>query len=141
MHPRFVEDMLAQEVEAVRGNDFLRKRIQRIELDHRRVLVTCAPPSSEASIICLDGARYDTQPMSLSVLDGESGDPLPGPRWPGSLYFGSDHPVLHRPFACLRGLQEYHLHPSHLADPWERIRFELRLPTVLGHILNKTGIK
>ncbi len=127
MHVHLVKELLEQEVGAVRANDFLLRRIDTIKADRRRVLVDCAPEGSPPARLAFAGEHYDIAPLSMSVLDLDTGGPLPGACWPGALYFGSDHPVLKRPFACLRGLLEYHVHPSHIADPWDRLRFELRL--------------
>ena len=94
----------------------------------------------EAKSHFIDGRWVSGAGASFHSTDPATGEPLPGPAWPGGLYFGSDHPVLHRPFSCLRGLEEYHLHPSHLADRWDRLRFELRFPTILSHVLSKAGV-
>jgi hypothetical protein len=140
MHEALVQELLEREVAAVRDNDFLLERIDSIVRAGHDVQVRCTPNLGGVVLLCLTGADYDSHPLGLRVLDPDSGAELPGASWPGQLYFGSDHPVLGRPFCCLRGLLEYHLHPSHVADPWGRLRFELRLPTLVGHLLNKAGV-
>lgn len=139
MHPRLAEELLDEEAEAVRINGFLAQRL--VDLRRRgRVLMATGVPSGGLPVqLRFAGEWYDTDPLSLSVHDPSTGDFLPGPVWPGSL-FHSEHPVLHRPFCCVRGLLEYHVHPSHIGDPWDRSRFVLRFPTLLGQILNKAGI-
>jgi hypothetical protein len=140
VHPRLTEELLEREVQAVRDNDFLLRRIAALERDGSRVLVTCTPPSGADAVLCFTADDYDGRPLDFKVLDPATGADLPGRSWPPGLYFGSDHPVLSRPFTCLRGLGEYHLHPSHIADRWDRLRYELRLPVLLGQILTKAGV-
>lgn len=36
----------------------------------------------------------------------------------------SAHPTTGRPFVCMRGFHEYHIHCSHLNDAWENYRRE-----------------
>ncbi len=48
--------------------------------------------------------------------------------------------MLHRPFTCLRGLHEYHCHPSHVTDAWDAYRFKYRLEDMLRILLDKAGI-
>jgi hypothetical protein len=101
---------------------------------------------SGATIICqlnsgttlrFDGGRYDAEPYAVSVVNG-SGEVLRGEQWPGNLNHG-EHPVLGRPFICIRGTYEYHAHPSHLADQWDRYRGRMALVDLLEHILRRAG--
>lgn len=140
MHWRLTEELLEREVAAVRDNEYLLRRVDRLERDGRRVLATCTPPSGVPATLCFTADDYDGRPLSFKVIDPETGADLPGVAWPAGLYFGSDHPVLQRPFICLRGLEEYHLHPSHIADRWDRVRYELRFPVLLGQLLTKAGV-
>lgn len=88
-------------------------------------------------VIALDGARYDAEPFAVSVIDGDH-CVAPHERWPGTLS-GGVHPIVGRPFACIRGTAEYHCHPSHLTDLWDLHRGHIQLVDLLGHLLNKTG--
>lgn len=140
MHPRLIGRLLDEEADAVRANDFLVRRVGgALHRDGHTLVAQCAGAGGVAFELRFDGPRYDSDPLSLVVCDADS-RPLPGPHWPGALYFGQDHPILRRPFCCLRGLAEYHLHPSHVLDPWERSRPTLRFPTLLAHVLDKAGI-
>lgn len=83
--------------------------------------------------------RFDMAPPSLSMLDVESLEELPLERWttgvPHSL-----HPVTQLPFVCLQGLAEYHTHPSHLDDSWDRYRYRYRPPQTVRRLLEKAGV-
>ena len=66
---------------------------------------------------------WDEQPPSIALLrpDGSPWpvtDPLP----PGSVFNGSAHPSTGRPFICMRGVREFHTHPSHLNERWDNYR-------------------
>ena len=106
-------------------------RLQRNDLKVRLWL----PGLVDGTVILLDGAGYDAEPMSLSVVD-TGGQPVAANQWPGALCHG-EHPVLRRPFACLRGLREYHAHPSHVGDNWDNYRNTIRLVDLVAHIVAK----
>lgn len=137
MHPRLVEELIAEEVERVRANSLLRDRV-RLEQRGRRVLAYARRAESEV-LFAFHGANYNAEPFQFTVLDAASEEPLPAAAWPPDLAFGGPHPILNRAWTCLRGLYEYHCHPSHLEDAWDRHRHALDLPTLLGQILNKAG--
>lgn len=138
MHPKLTRELLAAEVEAVRTIDALSHRTDYLERAGSAIHVTCTPVGRAPVRLTFDGRRYDLEPLSLIVCDPDTGTPLDQAGW-GAL-FHSIHPVLGRPFCCIRGLLEYHLHPSHISDPWELHRATLTFPTLLGHILAKAGV-
>ncbi len=98
--------------------------------------VLCQPRDLD-QVLRLDGRGYDAEPFRLSVVDGD-GVPLPGAVWPPGLHH-SQHPVLEVPFACVQGTYEYHTHPGHVADSWDRHRHRLRLAQLLDHLLRRCG--
>lgn len=87
----------------------------------------------------LDCAQFDAQPPSVAMVDPDSGQDLPMERWtPGVPH--SIHPVTGRPFVCLQGVAEYHSHPSHLDDSWDRYRTRYRLAQTIRRLLDKAGV-
>jgi hypothetical protein len=82
-------------------------------------------PTQEQQIITYFDCRgWDGQPPTAELLDAER-RPLPGNFWPrdlagGGIVFG--HPDYPRPFFCRPLLREYHTHPEHADDPWDRHR-------------------
>ena len=96
---------------------------------------------TNGAIVRFDGARYDAEPYDVSIVDavGAHGRMLPGESWPSGLNHGI-HPVLGRPFICIRGTGEFHVHPSHLTDPWDAYRGRLALADLLDHILRRIGL-
>jgi hypothetical protein len=137
MHPRLVEELIAEEVERVRANDLLRDRVQ-LEQRGRRVLARARRPDREV-LFAFDGPNYNAAPFQFTVLDPASEQPLAAGAWPPGLAFGGPHPTLARAWTCLRGTYEYHCHSSHLEDDWDQHRYALDLPTLLGQILRKSG--
>lgn len=87
---------------------------------------------SESYILALDLTDYDSQPPTAELLLPD-GTPLPRERWPKDTQQGGivpDHPGWrHRPFFCRPGTREYHSHPQHEDDPWDRHREGLALST------------
>lgn len=79
---------------------------------------------------------WDQSPPSLGLFDPEGGGELPWEKWPqGGWSVGNSHPVTGRPFLCLPGIHEYHIHSSHLNDPWENYR--ARDSYKLAHLVHR----
>jgi hypothetical protein len=73
---------------------------------------------------------WDDRPPSLSVIDPETLEMLPGSKWPvrngfwhSSGWSGeAGGGIPGQPFLCMKGIREYHSHSSHLGDKWESYR-------------------
>ena len=66
---------------------------------------------------------WDELPPSLSLHDPENGQELPWSAWPQGVWSVlNSHPSTGKPFLCLPGIREYHTHPVHLGDVWDRYR-------------------
>lgn len=131
-HPAIVAERLEREIRVARAQ-FANSGLR---LEHEGTNIGMwFPGVAPEAVVLLDGPRYNADPLSLTVVD-LNGEPLPADRWPRGL-FHSQHPVLQRPFACLRGLLEYHTHPSHVDDSWDRYRNSIRLVNLVGHIMSK----
>ena len=63
---------------------------------------------------------WDDMPPSIELLDTDGG--LYAGRIPGGQFHPGPHPATGRPFVCMRGSREYHLHPNHLNDSWDHYR-------------------
>jgi hypothetical protein len=84
-------------------------------------------------------AQFDAQPPSVAMVDPDTGQDLPIERWtPGVPH--SIHPITGRPFVCIQGVAEYHSHPSHLDDSWDRYRNRYRLAQTIRRLLDKAGV-
>ena len=67
---------------------------------------------------------FDGEPPTAELLDSEW-RPLPLAAWPRDPQgrgIVAQHPVYGRPFFCRPQLREYHIHPQHEDDPWDRYR-------------------
>lgn len=79
--------------------------------------------------------NWNDLPPSAQFLDWE-GRPLATiQRDPTGVYNNSPHPVTRKPFACTKGVREYHTHPSHRSDAWAAIKADPRYS--LGGILTQ----
>jgi hypothetical protein len=66
--------------------------------------------------------NWNDQPPSITLhtVDGTMlTTPLANPT--GVFHLGP-HPSTSRLFICMRGSREYHIHPSHVNDPWEVLK-------------------
>ena len=83
---------------------------------------------------------WDGQPPSLSLFDPDKGAELSWDQWPQGSWSAADrHPVTSKPFLCLPGIREYHIHPSHLNDPWDnyRARDSYKLRYIIDRVQQK----
>lgn len=89
---------------------------------HPVVDVSFTSPDRTTLRLRLDCSSYDGMPPSVSLLaaDGAPLTKLVGAN--DSVFNPGPHPATGRPFICMRGTYEYHVHPSHVTDPWENLR-------------------
>lgn len=88
-------------------------------------------------VLHLDCADCDGEPPTAE-LRLPDGTPLPADQWPTDLSRQGvvhGHPDYPRPFFCRRGLREYHTHPQHEDDPWDRHRESLPLHQLVLELL------
>jgi hypothetical protein len=137
LHPDVLSDLLETEADVARER--LGNRLSALTV-HGNCMVGVFSAHGRDWRLCLDGTHYDMLPPSLSVID-EDLHAQPRENWPPGLAYEQvpDHPVLHRPWTCLRGTLEYHMYPGHSADAWEFSRGDLRIADILDHILQKCG--
>lgn len=70
-------------------------------------------------LLCDD---WNDVPPAIS-LHAEDGTLLADlPHNPTGVFNPGPHPETNRPFVCMRGAREYHTHPSHVSDSWERVK-------------------
>lgn len=68
----------------------------------------------------MDCSDWDEVPPSVDLLSPDGSHRMAG--IPGGVFNGSAHPRTQRPFVCMRGIREFHDHPSHLNEPWASYR-------------------
>lgn len=79
---------------------------------------------------------WNEQAPSLILFDPEFKSQFGWDQWPqGGWSVHADHPTLHRPFLCLAGIREFHLHSSHLNDHWSGLRGKASYS--LGNIVHR----
>ena len=78
---------------------------------------------------------WNSVPPSIEWLDEKGGLLASLPQGPGGQLNGSPHPLTGRPFVCMAGLREYHVHPSHVGDLWDN--YKNRSGYDLGGILTQ----
>lgn len=135
LHPLVLADLLEDEVAV--ASERLGHRAAGLRHDGRYVTCPLRPDGDGSRSLVLDGRSYDAEPFQVMVC-GLDGLGLPAGGWPRGLVH-SVHPVLGRPFACVRGTYEYHLFPGHHQDRWDAHRSRLRLADLLDHLLRRAG--
>ena len=95
--------------------------------------------SERPGLFRLSCNRFDAEPPSVAMLDPVSRDELPLEAWTSGVPH-SVHPVTNKPFVCLQGVAEYHSHPSHTSDDWDRYRNRFRLAQTVRRLLQKAGV-
>jgi Predicted metal binding domain len=88
-------------------------------------------PILDVGFSAADGARlrlrllcddWNERPPSVQFLDWEGRSLGQIARDSSGVFNNSAHPATGKPFACMKGVREYHTHPSHTGDAWETIR-------------------
>lgn len=83
-------------------------------------------------------SSFDAQPPSVAMVEPATGVELPLEKWTPGVPHGL-HPATGKPFVCIQGVAEYHNHPSHLGDSWDRYRNRYRIPQTAKRLLQKAG--
>lgn len=79
--------------------------------------------------------NWNDEPPSIELLN-DAGEFLTQlPRHPGNVFNNGAHPATGRPFVCMAGAREYHIHSSHTGDSWEN--YKKRDGYTLGGILTQ----
>ncbi|GAA3824063.1 hypothetical protein [Cellulomonas soli] len=135
LHPAVLSDLLDEEVRQARiklGQDA--GDLRRVGTN---VLITVKRPDGVWKLL-LDGARYDSEPFDVALVDDE-GEVLALEQWIPGFALGI-HPSLNVPFVCVSGTRGYYAHESHFAERWDSHRFSMRLDSLLDSLLRKAGV-
>jgi hypothetical protein len=138
MHRKLCQRLLAEEVELANKRPVRERLAGELTIDELTVLAPVRAGDRDY-LLALAGENYNATPLSLSVHDPASGEELEQDGWPPGVNDGI-HPVTNLPFCCMRGLAEYYIHPSHIAERWDRHRATHRLDVLLGHLLTRIGV-
>jgi len=138
MGPRLLEQMLEDEIGVLRTQLGPNSPIA-VDRNGSTVHIRFTKGrDGNAGVFKLDCSRFDAEPPSVSMVDAVTSSDLPLERWtPGVPH--SIHPITQKPFVCLQGVAEYHSHPSHLDDSWDRYRNRFRIPQLGQRLLDKAG--
>jgi hypothetical protein len=71
--------------------------------------------------IRIDARQYNAEAPAVTLCDWE-GVPFKTLPRSGGIFNNSEHPITRLPFVCMIGTNEYHTHPSHVADLWSQYR-------------------
>jgi len=66
--------------------------------------------------------NWNEEPASVELLNSAGEFLAQAPRHPGGVFNNSAHPATGRPFVCMAGAREYHIHSSHVNDSWDNYR-------------------
>lgn len=89
-------------------------------------------------VLHLDCRDFDGQPPTAELLRPDR-DPLPPEQWPKdptARGIVTGHPNYARPFFCRPELREYHEHPQHEDDPWDKHREGMSLCSLILGLLH-----
>jgi hypothetical protein len=101
-------------------------------------------PTLEIEFSADDGARlrmrlacndWNERPPSVVFIDAQGQALSSIQRDSAGVFNNSAHPSTGKPFICMKGVREYHTHPSHTGDAWETVRNSDRY--TLGGILTQ----
>lgn len=139
MRKDLTEKLLDSELELCAEDPHLKNEGVRIYREGTNVFAAfAAGRDGKPGIFRLGCESFDASPPAVAMVDPETGEELPLTGWtPGVPH--SLHPVLGKPFVCIQGTAEYHTHPSHLDDGWDKYRARFRLRQTIRRLLEKAG--
>ncbi len=76
-------------------------------------------PDLRVRMIC---DNWNEIPPSVQLLSMDGGPLVKLPRDPSGIFNNGPHSVTGKAFICMRGIREYHTHPSHTGDRWENYK-------------------
>jgi hypothetical protein len=82
---------------------------------------------------------FDGQPPLAELLRPSDRTPLPGPEWPkdpSGRGIVDGHLLYKRKFFCRPGFREFHSHPEHEDRPWDAIRHQSSIGSLVIPLLN-----
>lgn len=97
-----------------------------------------APTEERRLILHLDLTDFDGQPPTAELLRDDR-ELLPAAEWPRSLSQQAivhNHRDFNRPFFCRPGLREFHTHPQHEDEPWDKYREGRPLHSIVTELLD-----
>lgn len=101
------------------------------------VPVVGAPATDVPLILYLELTDFDGQPPTAELLQTDR-SPLPPDQWPKALGQQAvipQHRDFSRPFFCRPGLREFHTHPQHEDQPWDKYREGFSLSAIVIDLL------
>jgi hypothetical protein len=138
MKTELAEELLDAELEVVR--DSVATNCVTVWREGTDILVQFEQArDGRSGLFKLECSQFDAEPPSVSMVDPTTRAELALEQWtPGVPH--SVHPLTGKPFVCLQGTAEYHTHPSHRDDTWDRYRRVFRLKETIHRLLQKAGV-
>jgi hypothetical protein len=103
-----------------------------------RTIPIIGQSSAERVVLHVGCDDFDGKPPTAELL-GADRVALPSDRWPSDTNdrgIVPTHPKYGRPFFCRPGLREFHEHPQHEDEPWDRYREGFTLHGVVLGLLH-----
>lgn len=123
MHLALSKEIFVEQTQVLTPEYCLGRGWLRNSCEFPLVDVTYTLPGRIPLRLQLECSRYDEKAPSVSLHSAEGAllTSIHDRRYNG-VFNPGPHPVIQRPFICMRGANEYHTHPSHIADLWESLR-------------------
>jgi hypothetical protein len=140
MRADLVAEMLDEEVAQCSEDELVSKSGACVRRDGSNVLVKFSRGrDGKPGCFRLGCGAFDAQPPSVAMVDPDTHAELILERWTPGVAHGL-HPATGKPFVCIQGVAEYHSHPSHLGDSWDRYRNRYRIAQTVRRLLQKAGV-
>ena len=139
MRKKDLEQLLDQELAVIQRDEALHTGTARVARSGPIVHLSFERGrDGRAGLFRIDCRGFDARPPSVAMVSPFTEEVLPIEQWTAGVPH-SIHPLTRKPFVCIQGTAEYHTHPSHLADSWDRYRNRFRIPQLIRALLHKAG--
>lgn len=122
MHPSAAKALFVAEVAAISPRLLDQRGWVLHQAEYPVVDCSLTAPGRTTLRLRFDCTNWNDDPP-LIVLQSAEGNNLSSlPANPTNVFNSSAHPSTGRPFICMRGAREYHIHPSHVNDAWDNVK-------------------
>lgn len=150
MHPEVSRELYEEQIQRITGNPDLILDRGWLLLTHEYPVLTIAVRHRATAKVRVFRFMFDDwndTPPSLTLLDAETGEELPGHLWPTGCQshwhqkgWTSEGGIeTNRPFMCMVGIREYHTHRSHVGDRWDNYK-NLAEYDIVGIVIQVTEV-
>jgi hypothetical protein len=124
MHPKLAEKRFARDVVGITPELCEIRGWTLFEMKYPILDIGFTSTNKATMRLRLECEDWSDVPPAVMIpnFDGSPTQHLPAGL--SNIFHAGPHPIFLRPFICMRGTREYHMHESHRLDSWDEIKHQ-----------------